>query len=310
MTRAKSISRGAWLVRLYPVGWRERYEDEFVAMLEDTRPSLTDYADILLGALDARLFLRDATGGTLTMLTRYRAANIAVFCSWILFVLAGLALNGMLDDSAYVPLMREHADLHTAWLVLQAGAVISLLAALAGGLPIALAVWRNSPAQRRWFLIPAICFLLVAAPVAVAVILTVTDVVQPVAASPSWGHPAVIGYQILFVLCALASTYAVTRAAQLGSVGEETYRFALIPAIVTVGAMALMLGATVVWGLLASAALSDAFYRAPGAWPSNLTFASWLIVVIVMSLATAIGAIALLRGFAARGGDSQSPALA
>jgi hypothetical protein len=310
MTRAKRVSRGAWLVRLYPVGWRERYEDEFVAMLEDARPSLTDYADILLGALDARLFLRDATGGTLTMLTRYRAANVAVFCSWILFVLAGLALNGMLDDSAYVPLMRERADLHTAWLVLQAGAVISLLAVLAGGLPIALAVWRNSPAQRRWFLIPAICFLFVAAPVAVAVMLTVTGVIKPITAPPPWGHTAVIGYQIFFVLCALASTYAVTRAVQLGSVGEETYRFALIPAIVTVGAMALMLGATLVWGLLAGAALPDAFYRAPGAWPSNLTFASWLIVVIVMSLATAVGAIALLRGFSARSGDSQLPALA
>jgi hypothetical protein len=279
-------------------------------MLEDARPSLTDYADILLGALDARLFLRDATGGTLTMLTRYRAANVAVFCSWILFVLAGLALNGMLDDSAYVPLMRERADLHTAWTVLQGGAVISLLAVLAGGLPIALAVWRNSPAQRRWFLIPAICFLLVATPVAIAVILTVTGVVQPFTTPPPWGHTAVIGYQILFVLCALASTYAVTRAVQVGSVGEETYRFALMPAIVTASAMALMLGATVVWGLLASAARPDAFYRAPGAWPSNLTFASWLIIVIVMALATAISAIALLRGFAARSGDSQSPVLA
>ena len=268
MTRARSATRGTWLVRLYPSGWRERYEDEFVAMLDDTRPSLTDYADILLGALDARLFLRDATGGTLTMLTRYRAANVAVFCSWILFVLAGLALNGMLDDSAYVPLMRERADLNTTWLVLQAGAVISLLAVLAGGLPIALAVWRNSPAQRRWFLIPAICFLLIAAPIAIAVILTLTGAVKPFTTPPPWGHPVVIGYQILFVLCAVASTYAVTRAVQLGSVGEETYRFALIPAIVTVGAMALMLGATVVWGLAcergaARCLLSHAGQRGP-----------------------------------------------
>jgi hypothetical protein len=310
MTGARSATRGAWLVRLYPAGWRERYEDEFVAMLEDAHPSLTEYADILLGALDARLFLRDTTGGTLTMLTRYRAANVAVFCSWILFVLAGLALNGMLDDSAYVPLMRARADLNAAWLILQAGAVMSLLAVMAGGLPIALSVWRNSPAQRHWFLVPIICFLLIAAPVASAVILTLTGVLQPVTAPPPWGHPVVIGYQIFFVLCAVASVYAVTRAVQLGSVGVETYRFALIPATVTVGAMALILGATLVWGLLAGEALPDVFYRAPGAWPSNLTFSSWLIVVVVMALATVIGAITLLRGFAARSGDNQSPALA
>jgi hypothetical protein len=278
-------------------------------MLEDARPSFTDYADILLGALDARLFLRDATGRMLTMLTRLRAANVAVFCSWIAFVLAGLALNGQLDDSPYVPLMRERADLHAAWLVLQTGAVISLLAVLAGGLPIALAVWRNSPEQRRWFLIPAACFLLVAAPVAIAVVLTLAGIARPTTTPPAWGHPAVVAYQALFVLCAIASAYAVARAVQLGSVGEETYRFALLPAAVTVGAMTLMLAATVVWGLLASVALPGEFYRAPVAWFDNLTVVTWALVVTVMALATAVGALALLRGFAARGGN-QSPALA
>jgi hypothetical protein len=302
-------AHGAWLVRFYPAGWRERYEDEFVAMLEDTHPSLTDYADIVLGALDARLFLHDATGRTLTMLTRLRAANVAVFCSWIAFVLAGLSLNGQLDDSPYVPLMRERADLQALWLILQAGAVISLLAVLAGGLPIALAVWRNSPAQRRWFLVPALCFVLVLIPPAIAIALTLTGVLHPVTTPPSWTHPGLIAYEALFFLCAVASTFAVARAVQLGSVSEETYRFALIPATVTVGAMAVMLAATVVWGLFASAALPSEFYRTPFTWPSNLTFVTWLLIVVVMALATTVSAIALLRGFAARGG-SQSPALA
>ena len=176
------------------------------------------------------------------MLTRYRAANVAVFCSWIPSCSRVLRSTACWTTAPLFPSCASAPICNTAWLILQAGAVISLLAVLAGGLPIALAVWRNSPAQRRWFVIPAICFVLVAAPVAVAVILTLTGVVKPFTTPPSWGHPVVIGYQILFVLCAIASTYAVTRAVQLGSVGEEAYRFALIPATVTVGAMALMLG--------------------------------------------------------------------
>jgi hypothetical protein len=304
MTRA----RGAWLTRLYPAGWRERYEDEFVAMLEDARPSWTDYADILLGALDARLFLRDATGRILSMLARLRVANVAVFCSWIAFVLAGLALNGLMDDSAFVPLVRERADLHAAWLVLQVGAVIALLAVLAGGLPIALAVWRNSPAQRRWFLVPLICFLLIATPPAIVIFRTITGIERPTTTPPPWAAPAFLAYQAIFVLGAVASTFAVARAVQLGSVGEESYRFALTPAAITVGAMGLMLAATVVWGLLAGAALPEEFFR-PMRLPPYPTIGSWLIVVVVMSAATVVGAIALLRGFAARGG-SQSPALA
>lgn len=43
------------LVRLYPRAWRDRYEDEFLAVLDDRPPRLLDRLDILLGALDAHL---------------------------------------------------------------------------------------------------------------------------------------------------------------------------------------------------------------------------------------------------------------
>jgi hypothetical protein len=42
-----------WLVRLYPRGWRERYEEEFLAMLEQRPMSPVDALDVALGALDA-----------------------------------------------------------------------------------------------------------------------------------------------------------------------------------------------------------------------------------------------------------------
>ena len=43
------------LVRLYPRSWRERYEDEFLGLLEVRPPTMRDRVDILRGALDARL---------------------------------------------------------------------------------------------------------------------------------------------------------------------------------------------------------------------------------------------------------------
>jgi hypothetical protein len=43
------------LVRLYPRAWRDRYEDEFLDLLEARPPGFLDRLDILLGALDARL---------------------------------------------------------------------------------------------------------------------------------------------------------------------------------------------------------------------------------------------------------------
>lgn len=46
------------LIRLYPAGWRARYGDEFLAILEERPLGPFDVADVVLGAIDARLWLR------------------------------------------------------------------------------------------------------------------------------------------------------------------------------------------------------------------------------------------------------------
>jgi hypothetical protein len=43
------------LIRCYPARWRERYGDEFLAILEERPLGPFDVTDVLLGALDARL---------------------------------------------------------------------------------------------------------------------------------------------------------------------------------------------------------------------------------------------------------------
>ena len=45
----------ASLVRLYPRGWRDRYGDEFEAMLEDQPTNVGSVTDVVLGAVDAHL---------------------------------------------------------------------------------------------------------------------------------------------------------------------------------------------------------------------------------------------------------------
>lgn len=43
------------LLRLYPQTWRERYGEEFAALISERPPSLADRVDIVRGAVDARL---------------------------------------------------------------------------------------------------------------------------------------------------------------------------------------------------------------------------------------------------------------
>ena len=49
------------LIRCYPARWRARYGDEFLSVLEERPLGPFDIADILLGALDARLRSRGLT---------------------------------------------------------------------------------------------------------------------------------------------------------------------------------------------------------------------------------------------------------
>jgi hypothetical protein len=45
----------SWMLRLYPARWRERYGEEFGAVLASQRPSVGLVLDVLAGAIDAHL---------------------------------------------------------------------------------------------------------------------------------------------------------------------------------------------------------------------------------------------------------------
>lgn len=46
-----------WMISLYPKAWRDRYGEEFLALLEEDTTAAS-FSDLLLGALDARLQAR------------------------------------------------------------------------------------------------------------------------------------------------------------------------------------------------------------------------------------------------------------
>ncbi len=63
-----------WLVRLYPRAWRRRYEEEFVALLEEQPLTLGVVFDVVRGALDAR-GMRLGTASRRANLDRVAAAK-------------------------------------------------------------------------------------------------------------------------------------------------------------------------------------------------------------------------------------------
>lgn len=76
------------LIRCYPAAWRERYGDEFASILDERPLGPFDVADILLGALDARLRLRDRRAD----LTQRKGFDMSLRIGGIAAILGATAL--------------------------------------------------------------------------------------------------------------------------------------------------------------------------------------------------------------------------
>ena len=291
-----------WLVQAYPRAWRERYEEEFLALLADRPFSLADILDIARGALDAHLHPGLIPGRTAVM--HNRSSVLTIFCAYIAFVLGGIALYGTVDDSPFVAAMHEHTALTAAWDVLAAGSAVALLAVVIGGLPVALAVFRHARAVARGNLtllaVPALAFIVW---VTFTVILGIADLNSAAKNTRTALQTVWMG---IFVAGAVASTAAVCLAVMRSEIGEQRIRvngidltvqpdhFVIAPAVITVLTMALMLAAAFCWVILARSDAPDAF---SGEWgffsaPTRLTL--WGSVA-VMAIATVVAATAARR---------------
>jgi hypothetical protein len=232
------------------------------------------------------------------MSSQLRRAGLIALWAWVVFVVAGLGFYGILDDNPLTKLGQSHLALGLSVLVVQAGAVLALLAVLAGGLPIALAVVRFALRQRRRDVL-----LLLAVPPVFAVLLGLLFVglvimantsAAPVAAGGFGLFLALIGF---FLVAALASPAAASLAVVRSQVDEAWFRFARLPLAATVAAMALTVCAVVAWGVSANLEAPQAFHGALGLLGLN-TALSWTGVLVGMALATVVGALAVGRSFA------------
>ena len=78
------------LVRLYPRAWRQRYGPEMRELLDAEKPSLRTYADLIAGAVDARLNPQakpaeragQKEGNTMVKLLRCAPAGVSVADQW------------------------------------------------------------------------------------------------------------------------------------------------------------------------------------------------------------------------------------
>jgi hypothetical protein len=95
------------LLRLYPRPWRDRFEEEFVAVLSDRPPSLAARADIVRGAIDA--WLQPQLAGPDRVPDRHGFTTLAGLLVLVAALL--IAANGPVQSDAY----GEYREGSAAW---------------------------------------------------------------------------------------------------------------------------------------------------------------------------------------------------
>jgi hypothetical protein len=290
------------LVGLYPRGWRERYEEEFLALLEQKTVSLWDLVDVALGALDAWLRPQMTSEGVTIVIARMRASVLAVLWAWVGVVVAGVGFQKMTEYEDFVEAARRNVVVGAAFDAVVAGAVVALAAVLVGGLPIALVGMRRALAEGRKDVVLLFCVPPLSLVGFVGYTLLLVKVIYP-ALGPVPVHAALnvalfLSLAGAFLLEAAASAAAISAAVGRSDVRERPFRFALYAAVIAALAMGVVLLGTLVWGLALRVSAPALFSGNDGILDTS-TATTWLAIVALMSASAGAAAFAVVRGLRA-----------
>jgi hypothetical protein len=292
----RETHRSAWVrvaLHLFPRAWRERYGIEFGALLDATRATPIVLFDVLVAAVDAHVHPTGPRRRWPLMIERLRLSELVVFSSWVVFVVAGLAFQRMTEGLPFSVVASSYPAVGLAYAAIVAGAVISLLAVVVAGVPIAVAIGWTALERRRWRQVG----LLAVPPVTLAIWIGLTVALLTQGDPPSsgpWRVGAFLLWVAVFAVAAVASTVAVSAAALDAEVDGSLYRRAAIPAVVTATAMAMVAVAVVAWGVGIAVVSPADFWGFNGLFATS-TPLNWLGIVIVMAASTAVAVRAAIR---------------
>jgi|GEM_PF-4570967 len=139
-----------WIIRCYPRQWRDRYEDEMLALLEECKITPKTMLDLIVGAVDAHLNYSGITEGVVNMVNRVRSGVVMTFCAFIVFGV-GWAMLQRINDP--VPNFQTAAHAHPELNVLHGALLIvgciGFVVFLLAGMPLFFVSIKRAMEQRK-----------------------------------------------------------------------------------------------------------------------------------------------------------------
>lgn len=292
------------LLRCYPAPWRARYQEEMLAMIDDTlggeSPSLRFCLAIARAGLAQRMRGAGVVGEDLAPSDQSRAGSLLVLCAWSCFVFAGIIFAKFSEHWQDVTPPASRRDPAAAFTVLQVSAAISTVVVVAGGLAAAPALTRFVRDRgwseiRRPLLRAAISAAALAA-ATVALVFWAHHLGSPERHHVPWSYGLVfVGWGLLgaFTLaCATAALVATARRLDLSAtvLGLES---ALATAVAS--GMVLMTVATAVWWAMIASRASWVLNGGPAGTKATPWSGTMLLTALLMLGACAAASMGLTQ---------------
>ncbi len=288
------------LLRLYPGAWRARYEEEFLLVLAARPFSVAEGIDVIRGAFDA--YLHPYLGTTTLpqperiqrMLSTLRSSLLAIFCAYVGVVLAGLGFQKLTETPDLQAMSQTYSLVGISFHLLVFGAVGALVAVLAGGLPIVLAIIKSALVLRQGGLLLGFAVPLLACSTCLGLLSLMKW--------PTYAGSILLVRGFFFgapVLTAIVSAGAVCLVVSRSKLTEKQLRQAVLPFVLATLSMALIAVSALLWGLGLYASTPQ-FFAGDNGLAGSSTVGTWLVIVMIMALATGSAIISLIRGLAAR----------
>lgn len=294
------------LLRFYPCAWRVRYEEEFLIVLASHPFSLLEGIDVMRGALDAHLhpYLGTATmvptEKIRQMCALLRGSLLTIFCAYVGFILAGLGFQKMTESADFQEITRTQSIVGLSFYLVVIGAVVALLAVLAGGLPIIVSMIRSALVRREVAPLLGLAMPFLAFVAFLGMLSLLKASFHPGSQYVPLGQ-VVLGRGLFFgsfIVAAIVSAGSICFAVTRSEISQKLLSFALPPSILATLSMALISVATLAWGL----GLRDGapqFFAGNNGIVGSSTIGTWLGIVLAMACATILALFSLIRGASA-----------
>ena len=282
------------LLRLYPAGWRERYGEEYDALLEEHGADLRTLADVAAGAVDARL----GAGRMPTRERRQRSALAASLWAAVAIAACVAGFQKMVEYDDFRSAAAHHPPVAAGRDLILGGAVVVAAAVCLAGLTLGSALWRHLRRPPRGALVRP---LLLAGAATAAFVLGLAALV--VYAHESAGQPvrdhqtiAVLGawfaYSSVCVVLALSAAGRLVARVSIDAAGlRRTVRLAWLGA----AGMVLTVAGMLVWGIALRLDSAPLFDLRDGGLLATPTAATWGAELLVAAAALALALAALGR---------------